>query len=116
MEITITKTFIGVLSTLTQSFIDMKKAEKRDLSAAPFIIKNYTGRTVRLNLRNKGFMFYMRHNGFVDHNRPRVSRKAGLDKTEVKENEKPPPPANSYSVFLYASQDPCDLFGHSSYV
>ena len=58
LEVTITKTFLGVIGTLTESFREVTKVTKRDLPVAPFIIQNRTGKKVTLLLENKGFKYY----------------------------------------------------------
>jgi vacuolar protein sorting-associated protein 13A/C len=60
LEVTLTKTFLGVVSTLAQSFQEVNSVTKRDLPVAPFIIQNRTGKPITLLLENKGFKYYMK--------------------------------------------------------
>ncbi len=60
LELTVTKTFIGVLSSLTEAFAAIREDVKtKALSLAPFIVKNHTGRDITLLLDNRGFKYYM---------------------------------------------------------
>ena len=58
LEITITKTFLGVVAALTESFQEVTDLARRDLPVAPFIVQNRTGKRVTLMLENKGFKYY----------------------------------------------------------
>ena len=58
LEVTITKTFLGVIGALTESFREVTDVTKRDLPVAPFIVQNRTGKRVTLLLENKGFKYY----------------------------------------------------------
>ena len=58
LEVTITKTFLGVIGALTESFREVTDVTRRDLPVAPFIVQNRTGKRVTLLLENKGFKYY----------------------------------------------------------
>ncbi len=60
MELTITKSFIGVLSNLAESFAALTAAKKKELPVAPFIIRNNTGKPVTLLLDNRGFKYFLK--------------------------------------------------------
>ena len=58
LEITVTKTFLGVITSLTESFREVTEVTRRDRPVAPFIVQNRTGKRVTLLLDNKGFKYY----------------------------------------------------------
>ncbi len=60
MELTVTKTFIGVLSNLAESFAALTTSKKKDLPVAPFIIRNNTGKPITLLLQNRGFTYFLK--------------------------------------------------------
>ena len=61
LEVTVTKSFLSVLNTLTQSFSDVTDSARKSLPTAPFIIQNHTGKPMTLLLDTKGFKYYEKH-------------------------------------------------------
>ncbi len=59
MEITVTKSLLGVLNTLATSFSEASTSTKKDLPVAPFVIQNFLGKTITVHLENnKGFKYF----------------------------------------------------------
>jgi hypothetical protein len=62
LELTVTKSFLGVLTTLNQSFTeisDQSKKQKRETANAPLIIKNSLGKQITVILDNRSFKYYI---------------------------------------------------------
>lgn len=65
LELTVTKSFLGVLTTLNQSFTeisDQSKKQKRETANAPLIIKNSLGKQITVILDNRSFKYYIQVN------------------------------------------------------
>ncbi len=65
LELTITRTFLGVLTNLSESFAAAtaaaSSAEKREeLPVAPFIVMNNTGKGITILLDNRGFKYFLK--------------------------------------------------------
>ena len=62
LELTVTKSFIGVLNTLSQSFTeigDQSKKQKRETASAPLILKNSLGKQITVIMDNRSFKYYI---------------------------------------------------------
>ena len=59
MEITVTKSLLGVLNTLASAFSEVSTSTKKDLPVAPFVVQNYIGKPITVYLDNhKGFKYF----------------------------------------------------------
>ena len=60
LELTVTKTFLSVLNTLTQSFTEIGELSKEDKKAtAPLVVKNSLGKQITIILDNRGFKYFV---------------------------------------------------------
>ncbi len=60
LEVTITKTFIGALTHLTDAFAEVTGTVRKDLPlVAPFILRNDTGKKVTILLDHRGYKFFV---------------------------------------------------------
>ncbi|TRY69082.1 hypothetical protein TCAL_09656 [Tigriopus californicus] len=59
LEVTLTKSFMGVLTTLVQSFADVTESKKKELPQAPFIVQNRTGKKLTLVLSSTHFRYFV---------------------------------------------------------
>jgi hypothetical protein len=58
LEITVTKTLIGVLNTLATSFSEITDNNKTREVVAPFVVRNFLGKPVSVYLENKEFKYF----------------------------------------------------------
>lgn len=59
LEVTLTKSFMGVLTTLRQSFAEVTESKKKELPQAPFIVQNRTGKKLMVVLTSTHFSYFV---------------------------------------------------------
>ena len=60
LEMTVTKSCLAVLNTLSESFGSVTSTTKKKLPASPFIVENTCGKTVTILLECRGFKYFLK--------------------------------------------------------